>query len=243
MSNIKVRFITDYVCPYCYVAKKIFLDAAADYDVDIQWINCESTKTTEAQVDTFHDMAKKRQYKKEISPYVKKYKIPVKLPPAVVPRPYTHKAALGGLLADESGKREVYDQAVTDAYFLKEKDIGKEEILADLAESAGLEREAFLEALHSEQFEQKYEQQTDAILKEIQPETLPTILIGDSVRLEGGIYTLEKYRQFLERARKKLDASLISIEEPVYYRDGSTEKDFEEMKIVKGQGCSIDGCY
>ncbi|MBE6007562.1 MAG: DsbA family protein [Sarcina sp.] len=243
METIRVQFITDYVCPFCYVAKKIFLEAAKDFDVQVEWISFESTLPDQPREDVFHNMAKKRQYKKEISPYVKKYSIPIHLPPAVIPRPYTRFAALGGLYAEEHGHREVYDQAVTDAYFLEEADIGQEEVLLSIAEQAGLDRAGFTAALHSDALIRRLEEKERKVLEELSPKTLPTIIMDGAVRLEGGIYTLEKYRQFLERADKKEVAAKISIEEPVFFRDGETEEDFAELQIFKGQGCSIKGCY
>lgn len=173
----------------------------------------------------------------------RKYSIPIHLPPAVIPRPYTRFAALGGLYAEEHGHREVYDQAVTDAYFLEEADIGQEEVLLSIAEQVGLDRAGFTAALHSDALIRRLEEKERKVLEELSPKTLPTIIMDGSVRLEGGIYTLEKYRQFLERADKKEVAAKISIEEPVFFRDGETEEDFAELQIFKGQGCSIKGCY
>jgi predicted DsbA family dithiol-disulfide isomerase len=200
MSKIKIRVVTDFVCPYCYVSKRILLKAVENKNIEIEWLPYEMTPISAPQVDTYHDPIRKRQYKKALAPACKKYGIEMKLPPKVVPRPYTRNAIKGWMAAQSEGKEERYTKNVLEAYFEEEKNIGKEEVLALLAEKSGLEKEKFIQAVASEKYDEIVEEWEKKIRELIQPTTLPTILIGDTIRLDGGIYSVEQMERFLEEA-------------------------------------------
>ena len=58
------------------------------------------------------------------------------------------------------------------------------------------------------------------VLQSIQPKTIPTILIGDSIRLDGGAYTPAQFRAFLDRASKEQ----------------------QDITTISGAGCGENGC-
>jgi predicted DsbA family dithiol-disulfide isomerase len=64
-------------------------------------------------------------------------------------------ALIGAKYAEEQEVGKAYHHALMHAYWTEAKDIGDREVLADLAESVGLEREAYLKALA----EPKYDEQ------------------------------------------------------------------------------------
>lgn len=63
--------------------------------------------------------------------------------------PNSRKAHEIGLLAETRGFGDAYHRAVFNAYFAQARNIGDEEVLADLAEYAGLVRKEVLEVLSS----------------------------------------------------------------------------------------------
>ena len=63
------------------------------------------------------------------------------------------KACLGFLFAQERGRGTAYHDGVYTARWLNGKDIGQDEVLAEIAERSGLNRAAFLAALHDARYE------------------------------------------------------------------------------------------
>ena len=112
MSTIKIQYVSDYTCPYCYASRVSLLKAIEGYDVEIEWLPYEGTPLSKPQVDSYHDPIRKRNYRRLISPVIKELGLDMKLPPRVIPRPYTHLAAEGHLFAKEHGLGEVYDARV-----------------------------------------------------------------------------------------------------------------------------------
>ena len=41
---MKIQFVSDYVCPYCYVAKKPLLKACQGRDVELEWVPFELSR-------------------------------------------------------------------------------------------------------------------------------------------------------------------------------------------------------
>lgn len=63
--------------------------------------------------------------------------------------PNTRKSHEIGLLAEASGFGDAYYRAVFNAYFVRARNLGDEEVLAELGEEAGLVRKEMLEVLSS----------------------------------------------------------------------------------------------
>lgn len=63
--------------------------------------------------------------------------------------PNTHLAHEAGLFADEHGQGDAFHQATLRAYFGEARDVGKPEVLADIGQALGLDRQALLNALES----------------------------------------------------------------------------------------------
>ena len=53
--SLKIQFVTDYVCPYCMVAKVPFMQAIQGKDVEVEWIPYELTQEPDERIDTYHD--------------------------------------------------------------------------------------------------------------------------------------------------------------------------------------------
>ena len=144
----------------------------------------------------------------------------MKLPPRVIPRPYTHLAEEGHLFANEHGLGDAYDARVLTAYYTEEQDIGNPSVLSSLAQEIGLDQSTFETALSEGIYREKLNEIESEVLQSIQPKTIPTILIGDSIRLDGGAYTPAQFRVFLDRASKEQ----------------------QDITTISGAGCGENGC-
>lgn len=215
---LKIRFVSDYVCPYCLAAKIPLLEAAAGRDVEIQWLPFELTREPEERIDTYHDQERREKWAESLGPIVEKLGLDMKLPPKVIPRPYTRLAFEGYHFAREQGKGEEYNDRMYQAYFSEELDIGDLQVLVELAGKMGLDQRAFEKALKSGAYREIQEKE-DAYSKNVlKVESVPTIFIGET-RINGGVYDREEFKRLIEMAEKQ-----------------------EEESFVTGMSCGIHGC-
>lgn len=145
---MEILFVTDFVCPYCLVAKEALNLALEQTGIQaqIKLQPFELTPEDRPRVDTWNDQRRREGYKRLVAP-CEKLGMPMKLPPYVVPRPYTRLAFEGWFFADARGKGEEYADAAYKAYFYDEQDIGEIPVLAALAEKVGLDAAEFVAAL------------------------------------------------------------------------------------------------
>lgn len=195
---MKILFVSDYVCPYCLVAKEALKQALAEtgIEAEITWQPFELTPESNRQVDTWHDEARKARYQILRKPCAE-LGLDMKLPPKVIPRPYTRLAFEGWYYACEQGRGEAYNDLVYQAYFMEEQDIGEIGVLASLARRAGLDAGAFTAALENGVYS-KAEQEAAAYAREVlNPRGVPAIYIdGEKVSLLE--YTKEEMLRVLK---------------------------------------------
>ena len=200
---IYVQFISDFTCPFCYVARAAFLEAAKDFEVEIDFLPYEATPPGQSRPDTCHDQQKRREYRLYLAKRCRELGLSAKLPPGVSPRPYTRLATEGRYFAEDHGRGIAYSQRVLDAYYLEEQDIGDPEVLTRLADEVGLDSSSFRAALERGDYTAVVEQLERDIVEEVQPKRIPTILIGEQIRLDGGAYSVERYRKLLQAAQEE----------------------------------------
>ena len=147
--SIHLKIASDFVCPYCYVLEAMIAQVRAEVDVEIEYLPFELTEPPAERVDTYNDPERRARYAKELEPLCEKVGLKMCLPPKVVPRPYTRMAFQGLYLAREQGLEEAYCHRIFRAYFEEERDIGGLEELTALAAEAGLDPDAFRQALES----------------------------------------------------------------------------------------------
>ena len=199
---LKIRFVTDYVCPYCMVAKVPFMQAIQGKDVEVEWIPFELTQEPDERIDTYHDQVRKEKWAKSLVPMAESLGIDMKLPPKVIPRPYTRLAFEGYHFAREHGRGEAYNSRIFSAYFTEEQDIGDLEILCGLAEEVGLDPCAFRQALMDGTYTELERNLVAYARDTLQVRSIPTIFFGDQ-RVEVSDYTREAFEKLVNEALKE----------------------------------------
>ena len=197
---IEMLFITDYVCPYCLVEKVAIEQALEELgmEADITYQPMELTEEPKERVDTYSDPKRREGYKVLYEPCKKLGLEDMKLPPKVVPRPYTRLAFEGWYYACEQGKGDAYADKMYRAYFMDEKDIGEMDVLVELAESIGLAGKEYRAALESGKYTEKEKAAVRYARNVLKPSCIPTIYInGEKVELKE--YTKEEMIQILEK--------------------------------------------
>lgn len=196
---LNILFITDYVCPYCLVAKEALMQALAEtgLEAEIQMQPYELTEEPRERVDTFHDEVRKSHYRILVEP-ARQLALDMKLPPRVIPRPYTRLAFEGWYYAKEKGCGDAYSDLMYRAYFIEEKDIGDIGVLTGLAERLGLSGEEFRSALEAGTYTKELKSAVAYAKNELQVRSVPTIYInGQKVSLRT--YTKEEMTAILKQ--------------------------------------------
>ena len=116
--------------------------------------------------------------------------------PTVSPYPYTNLAFQGLEFAKDHRKGNEYNDAVFRAFFQQSRDIGRIDVLADIAKEVGLDSEQFRGALERGAYRDRVQQLLQTAYERIRVTAVPTMIIGRQ-RLEG-LYPAETMRQVIE---------------------------------------------
>lgn len=212
---LDILFVTDFVCPYCLVAKAALEEALKETQLEakIRIQPLELTREPGERVDTYHDEERRKRYQVLVEP-AKALGLDMKLPPAVCPRPYTRLAFEGLFFACEKGREEVYSDLVYRAYFEKELDIGELDVLGGIAAEAGLEEAEFRQALESGIYTERVRKESDYSRDVLHVSGIPAIYLnGEKISIES--YTKDEMVQILLRGQED---------------------------VTGGMCCGIDGC-
>ena len=186
---MEILFISDYVCPYCLVAKEALSQALArtGHQAHITWQPYELTPEPKERVDTYHDQRRRANYQILVEP-CRQMELDMKLPPKVIPRPYTRLAFEGWYYACDHGKGEEYNDLLYRAYFIRELDIGEVSVLAALAGEIGLNETDFTKALLDSRYTEKERQAVTYAREVLKPQGVPTIYM-DGTKINLSDYT------------------------------------------------------
>lgn len=198
---LDILFVTDFVCPYCLVAKTALEEALKEtgIEAEIRIQPLELTPEPKERVDVCRDEERKRRYQVLVEP-AKALGLDMKLPPEVCPRPYTRLAFEGLYYAQEKGRGNIYSDLVYRAYFEKEQDIGETEALCGIAGCAGLDEENFRKALASGIYTEQVKEAVRYSRETLKVSGIPAIYLdGEQVTVEK--YTKEEMIQILQEGQ------------------------------------------
>jgi predicted DsbA family dithiol-disulfide isomerase len=92
-----------------------------------------------------------RAWHQSVYPLARRMGVEIRLPP-VSPQPHTHLAWEGFQFAREHGKGNEYNHRVLEAFFVEGRDIGRPDVLVELASQVGLDAAAFRDALDGRRY-------------------------------------------------------------------------------------------
>ncbi|MBW6410803.1 DsbA family oxidoreductase [Clostridium weizhouense] len=176
--NIKVYF--DFVCPFCFLAEETLSQVIKGKDINIQWMPFELRPEPSERIDPWNDPLKLNSWNNFIKPMADKLGINMKLP-KLSPHPYTNLAFQGYHYANELGKGDEYIRKVFKGFFEDELDIGKAEVLSNLAEQVGINKEEFIEVLNAKKYKGKQEEALKQAYEKADITAVPTIMIGKEI--------------------------------------------------------------
>lgn len=208
MSMVDVIFISDYVCPYCLVAKEALKQAlaATDIEADVRYQPFELTEEPKPRVDTYHDEVRRSHYQVLVEP-CRQLGLDMKLPPKVVPRPYTRLAFEGWFYASAHGLGDRWNDLMYSAYFMDEKDIGDAAVLAELAAGIGLDRGDFAAALREGRYTAQEKAAVARTRETWSPRGVPSIYMNGT-KVQIAAFTVEEMAGLLRDAQSGADEGL-----------------------------------
>ena len=117
-----------------------------------------------------------------VYPMAERMGVPIVLP-RVSPQPYSRLAFEGFAYAAERGLGQRYTEQIFRAFFVRQRDIGRPEVLRDVAADLGLDTDDFRAALGSGRYGEAH-QQALRRARELEITVVPTFII-EGRRLEG----------------------------------------------------------
>ncbi|MEI7024811.1 DsbA family oxidoreductase [Paenibacillus sp. y28] len=181
--SLKIRVYSDFVCPFCFLAKTPFEEAIQGKDVEVEWMPFELRPSPSPKLDPWNDPSKLQGWESYIRPAASRLGIEMKLP-RISPHPYTGLAFEGFHFAKEHGKGNEYTSRVLKAFFQEELHIGEVDVLTKLAGELGLPQEAFRAALETGAYRQTQREALAHAYEEAGITAVPTFIIG-SERIQG----------------------------------------------------------
>lgn len=214
--TIKIKAYSDYVCPFCFLAKQPLEEAMKGKNVEIEWMPFELRPYPNETLKPEENYLQST-WKQSVYPMAERMGIDIVLP-SVSPQPYTHLAFEGYQFAKEKGKGVEYNDRMLRAFFQEEQDIGDVDVLTRLAGEIGLDEQAYRNALETRKYKEAHQQALQHAYNEADITAVPTFVIGDTKI--AGLRSKETLEQIIDEENRK-----------------SGPDDFEE-----GMACGIDGC-
>jgi predicted DsbA family dithiol-disulfide isomerase len=192
--TVKIKIYSDYVCPFCLLAKKPLEEAIEGKDVEIEWMPYElrpyPNKTLKPEEHYLQST-----WKQSVFPMAEQLGIDIVLP-SVSPQPHTHLAFEGYQYAKDQGKGNEYNDRMLRAFFQEDQDIGDIARLTRLAGEIGLDEKEYREALETRKYKESHQQALQHAYKESGITAVPTFIIGDTK--VPGIRSKETLEQIIE---------------------------------------------
>lgn len=176
-----IEVFSDYVCPFCYLAEQPLADAVEGRAVEVMWqpfeLRPEPAPTLQPEGDYLQST-----WREVVYPAAERMGVPIVLPD-VSPQPYSRLAFEGYQFASEHGLGQRWTERMFRAFFVERRDIGRLDVLADVAADLGLDVDAFRSALESGSYTDVHQQALQRAGK-LNITAVPTFLVGDR-RIEG----------------------------------------------------------
>ena len=185
MMGKKLEFFYDCSSPWTYLCFNKIEEIAARHQAKLVWrpILVGGVFNTVNQT-VYDNRAKPNPLKqaymlKDLADCAKLYGLKIVFPPKVFPV-NSVKCMRGAFAALEQNKLVPYATAAFEAYWSDDRDLSKEDVLADIAAKAGLERQRFFSGIETDACKAKLRANTDELIQRGGFGS-PTMFVGSSM--------------------------------------------------------------
>lgn len=181
----KLDFYFDCSSPWTYLAFHAVQPVAAEAKAEIVWKPILVGGVFNAVNQTvYENRAKPNPLKqaysqKDMQDWARLYGLAIKFPPTVFPV-NSVKAMRGAFVALDEDKLVPYATAAFEAYWGHDRDLSKEDVLADIAKRAGIERQRFFAGIETEACKTRLRANTDELIARGGFGS-PTIFVGNDM--------------------------------------------------------------
>jgi len=181
----QLDFYFDCSSPWTYLAFHAIQPLARETEADIVWkpilvggvFNAVNQTVYESRAKP--NPRKQAYMQKDMQDWARLYGLAIKFPPTVFPV-NSVKCMRGAFVALDEGKLAAYANAAFEAYWSDDRDLSKEEVLADIAEKAGIERQRFFAAIETDSCKTRLRANTDELIARGGFGS-PTIFVGEDM--------------------------------------------------------------
>ncbi|MBU5592760.1 DsbA family protein [Clostridium sp. MSJ-4] len=201
--SVKMQIFSDYVCPFCYIGSGIIRQLKEDgIEIEIEWLPFElhpetplsgaelNSRFPQTQIDMMFKMLKERG--KEFNIRFGEVDI----------LPNSYRALEGGQYAKLKGKYDEYSKAMFKAYFQNNENIGKKEIINEIASNIGLNINEMNKEIDSGKFKDAIDK-TKSLANKYAINSVPTFIINDTYKIVGA-RDYEYIKEFLLNIKKEV---------------------------------------
>ncbi|WP_032120882.1 DsbA family oxidoreductase [Clostridium amazonitimonense] len=201
--SVKMQIFSDYVCPFCYIGSGIIRQLKEDgIEIEIEWLPFElhpetplsgaklNSRFPQTQIDMMFKMLKERG--KEFNIRFSEVDI----------LPNSYRALEGGQYAKLKGKYDEYSRAMFKAYFENNENIGKKEIINEIASNIGLNINEMNKEIDSGKFKDAIDK-TKSLANKYAINSVPTFIINDTYKIVGA-KDYEYIKEFLLNIKKEV---------------------------------------
>ena len=199
LPELKLTVYSDYICPFCYVGNHRLQRLRDSYELKINWCFLEIHPETSAQGETIDSLdypsAQWQQLLSNLQRVAEEERIPLSRLEFIT----NSKDAL--LLSEASKKcgKEIFyslHDALFQAYFVDQKNIGDREVLKQLAAGCGVDRQIIDDAWQDRQYQDRllnnYQQARNHDIQSV-----PSFVFGD--RILTGVVAEATFREAAEQ--------------------------------------------
>ena len=195
LPELKITVYSDYICPFCYVGHHRLQRLRDDYDLKINWCFLEihpETSTAGEPIDSLDYPSEQwQQMMTNLERIAEEENIPLSKLSFIT---NSRDALLLSEAAKQCGREAFYKlhERLFSAYFVDGKNIGNKEVLSEIADSCGIDKETTDSAWADEKHLQRLLDNFSSARKhEIQ--SVPSFVFGD--RVLTGVVAEKTFRE------------------------------------------------
>lgn len=199
METIKIVIFSDYLCPFCFLAKEIVKRVKRDYDVSVIWrpYDLHPIRAMMPPIDSPYI----RMAWQSVQHLAKENNIEIKLPKYLS---LTRKALETAEFARENGVFAECHERIFNAYFLDSKDIENEKTLLEIVSELGLDPEELKQNWKDETYF-KIIVESIRELHSVGITAVPAFFIGNKKqRIVVGVHPQEDLEKVIRKAQADL---------------------------------------
>jgi 2-hydroxychromene-2-carboxylate isomerase len=181
-----ITFFFDCSSPWTWLGFRGIQPLAREFDVSIDWrpilvggvFNAVNPSVYESRAHPVP--AKARYLAKDLADWARAAGIAIRFPPSIFPVNSVKAMRSCLALLDQGGERAMvpFAEAVFHGYWSNDRDIGRTDVLADIAAGCGVDADWLLAAIATEPIKQQLKANTDDLIRRGGFGS-PTIIVGD----------------------------------------------------------------